>query len=286
MLEAERVTDSAAYHGEGPFWDDRAQRLLFLDVLAGDVLSFDQRGFLTRFPTPSPVVSVIRHRTFDGFVIATGNGLIAADAELAAFASMVDISVDPTCRINDGGCDPMGGFVVGTMACDERPSGGVVYRVAPDLDVTEITSPVSISNGIHWSADGTHAYYVDSPTRRIDVFDVDCETGMWSNRRPHLQVEPRGVPDGMAIDEEDGLWIAIWGAGRVNHYDSSGHLVESIAVPGVTQVSSCAFGGIARDVLYVTTSRKGLGSRQEPSAGALFAVNTDTRGALLYKFGG
>jgi sugar lactone lactonase YvrE len=188
---------------------------------------------------------------------------------------------------NDGGCDPFGGFVIGTMAYDERPGGGAVYRVTPDHRVVELLSPVSISNGVQWSADGAHVYYIDTPTRRVDVFDVDPETGAWSGRRAHIRFEDTaGYPDGMAIDEDGGLWVALWGGGAVNHYDSAGRLVETIGVPGVTQVSSCAFGGEARDVLYITTSRQGLPDDDEPSAGSVFAVNAESRGAEAPEFAG
>ena len=173
------------------------------------------------------------------------------------------------------------------MAYDERPGGGAVYRVTPDHQVIELLSPVSISNGVQWSADGTRVYYIDTPTRRVDVFDVDPETGAWSGRRVHIHVDGTpGYPDGMAIDEDDGLWVALWGGGAVNHYDATGRLVETISVPGITQASSCAFGGDGRDVLYITTSRQGLPDDQEPSAGAVFAVHTGSRGAVASEFAG
>jgi sugar lactone lactonase YvrE len=146
---------------------------------------------------------------------------------------------------------------------------------------------VSISNGVQWSADGTRVYYIDTPTRRVDVFDVDPGTGAWSGRRVHIHLDNTpGYPDGMAIDEDDGLWVALWGDGAINHYTAAGRLVETITVPGVTQASSCAFGDSGRDVLYITTSRQGLRYDQQPSAGALFAVHTGSRGAVVSEFAG
>jgi sugar lactone lactonase YvrE len=287
MRNAERVTVPVAYHGEGPFWDMPTGRLLSMDVLAGEIVVVDPSGGLSRCKVPSRVAAVVRRRASGGFVVATEHGLVAADEHLSTFERIAGITDDSDVRTNDGGCDPGGGFVIGTMAYDERPGGGKVYRVTPDHRVIELLSPVSISNGVQWSADGRRAYYIDTPTRRVDVFDVDPETGTWSGRKTHIDVGgTAGFPDGMAIDEEDGLWVALWGGGAVNHYDAAGRLVDTIGVPGVTQVSSCAFGGDGRDVLYITTSRQGLPHGHEPSAGAIFAVPAAARGAVAAEFAG
>jgi len=288
VRSAEQLTGPVAYHGEGPFWDWRSNRLLFMDVLAGTVVAIDSvGGFHRSYPLPSRATTVIRRRARGGFVIATEHGLVVADNGLTTLEQFVEVVDDPNVRTNDGGCDPFGGFVIGTMSYDEQPDGGAVYRVAPDRRVTEILAPVSISNGVQWSADGARVFYIDSPTRCVDVFDVDPRTGAWSGRRTHVRIDrTRGFPDGMAIDEEDGLWIALWGAGAVDHYDNRGRLVETISVPGVTQVSSCAFGGNDRSVLYITTSRKDLPAGQEPDAGAVFSVQTAVRGAAQAEFPG
>lgn len=288
MRGAERFTSSFAYHGEGPFWDTRSNRLLCMDVLAGNVVAIDSDGGLQRYSVPSRATTVIRHRAQTGFIMATEHGVVVTDEGFTTFESVAEVVLDPSVRTNDGGCDPLGGFVIGTMSYDERSSGGAVYRVTSECrQATTILAPVSISNGVQWSADGTHVYYIDTPTRRVDVFDFDLRTGAWSGRRTHLPVERTdGFPDGMAIDEDDGLWIALWGAGAVNHYDKDGRFVETITVPGVTQVSSCAFGGDDRTVLYITTSRKGLPTGHEPDAGAVFRVQTSVRGAAQAEFAG
>ncbi len=284
---AERVTEPIAYHGEGPYWDAPTGRLLSMDVLAGEIVAIDPSGGLSRCKVPSRATTVVRRRASGGFVIATDHGLVGADEQLSAFERIVDVTDDPNVRTNDGGCDPFGGFVIGTMAYDERPGGGAVYRVTPAHRVVELLSPVSISNGVRWSKDGSRVYYIDTPTRRVDVFDVNPQTGAWSGRRAHIHVDDTpGYPDGMAIDEDDGLWVALWDGGAVNHYDATGRFVETISVPGITQVSACAFGGDGRDVLFITTSRQGLPDDHEPSAGAIFAVHTGSRGAVESEFAG
>lgn len=284
---AERLTAPVTHHGEGPFWDEPHRRILVMDVLSAEVVAIESSQAVVRYKVPSRVATVIRRRASGGFVVATEHGLIAADETLSAFEPVAHLLQDPSCRTNDGGCDPLGGFVVGTMAYDERQGAGVVYRVHPDGHVAELLSPVSISNGVQWTADGRRAFYIDTPTRQVDVFDVDPLTGCWSGRRTHIAfADEPGFPDGMAIDEEDGLWVAMWGGGAVSHYDPLGRLVETISVPGATQVSSCTFGGDQRDLLFITTSRLGLPDDREPSAGAIFVAGTRSRGSIPAVFAG
>lgn len=258
-----------------------------MDVFASTVVAIDSQGQTQRYPVPGEAATIIRHRRHSGFVIATEREVMVADDNLCSFERIAELVNDSRVRTNDGGCDPLGGFVVGTMAYDEASGCGAVHRVAPSHQVTDLLAPVSISNGVQWSSDGTRAYYIDSPTRRVDVFDVDHYAGTWSGRRTHLSLDPfHGVPDGMAIDEDGGLWIAMWGAGVVGHYDNEGDLVETVMVPGASQVSSCAFGGDRQQDLYITTSRKGLAPAQEPDAGSVFVVSTSVRGASPSEFGG
>jgi sugar lactone lactonase YvrE len=287
MLSGDRITGVVTHHGEGPFWDAKNERLLCVDLLAGAIVAVSSSGEVNRYDVPSPVASLIRRRRSGGFVIGTERGVAIADERLSEFANCVEVSRVADVRTNDGGCDRFGTLFLGTMAYDERPGGGALYRVMPDGRVTSVLQDVTISNGVQWSADGMRAFYVDSASRRVDVFDVDPESGAWSRRRVHIELDSNpGFPDGMAIDEEDGLWVAMWGGGSVGHYDAVGRLVETIRVPGVTQVSSCAFGGENRGRLYVTTSRQGLAADREPDAGAVFASETGVCGAAVPEFWG
>ncbi|BBY78772.1 gluconolactonase [Mycolicibacterium parafortuitum] len=287
MARAEQLTAPCSYHGEGPFWDNYSARLMCVDVLASAVISIDEHGRTERHQVPSRAATLIRRRRSGGFVIGTDHGILLADSELSAFTPFADIVCDPSVRTNDGGCDPLGALVIGTMAYDETPGRGAVYRVTADTRSTVILAPVSISNGVQWSADGRRAFYIDSPTQRVDVFDVDSKTGEWSNRRTHIDLgNVEGIPDGMTIDCDDGLWVAFWGGGAVLHFDEMGLLNERIEVPGASQVSSCTFGGRDLSTLFITTSRQGLPSSVEPEAGAVFSISTATRGAVQAEFAG
>ncbi len=285
MHTAEFFVSAGAHHGEGPFWDDRTDRLLFVDALAGSVISVDTAGVAARHHLPSPAVTVIRRRTSGGYAVATEHDIAICDESFSTCQSIAQVIADPALRTNDGGCDPLGGFIIGTMAYEQTPGAGSVFRVGPDHRVTRLLGGVTISNGVQWSADGTRVFYIDTPTRRVDAFDVDPATGAWSGRRPHIRIDREdAAPDGMAADEEGGLWVALWGAGAVAHYDAAGRHVETIDVPGVTQVSSCTFGGSDRNVLFITTSRENLAPTEEPLAGAVFAFQTNFRGAALAEF--
>ena len=287
MTSAEPVTSAIAHHGEGPFWDEAADRVLFVDMLAGRILARGADGAVTAHPVPGTAATVIRRRATGGFAVTTNDRLLACDDGFADFVPIATVHADAAIRLNEGGCDPLGRFFIGSMAYDETTGAGAVFRIGTDGAVDVVLPEVTISNGLQWSADGTRALYVDTPTRRVDRFDVDPSTGEWSNRRPHIDVaDASGFPDGTAIDEEDGLWVAFFGGSAVRHYDAAARLVESIAVPGASQVTACAFGGPDRSTLFITTSRQDLAPVEEPQAGALWAVGTSYRGAVPHPFRG
>jgi len=287
MTAAERLTDSITFHGEGPFWDAEGDRLLFVDMLAGAVVSRDAAGRIARHAVPSSVAAVVRRRASGGFVVATERDLLAADDDLVGFAPIATGLVGDGVRLNEGGCDPLGAFLIGSMAYGGTPAGGSLQRVAPDGSVTPVLDGVTVSNGLQFSTDGRAAFYIDSPTGRIDRFDVDPATGAWSGRRTHVEIEDTpGGPDGLAIDVDGGLWVALYGGGAVRHYDAAGALVDEIAVPGATKVTACAFGEADLRTLYITTSREDLADDEEPLAGSLYAIRTDVAGAPPLAFAG
>ena len=160
----------------------------------------------------------------------------------------------PENRMNDGSCDRAGRFYAGTMADDERPAAGTLYRLDPDLSVTTIHTGVGISNGIGWSPDERLMYYVDSHTHQVDVFDYDPATGAMDGRRRFAAVGGGDVvPDGLTVDAEGGVWVAVWGGGAVLHHDPGGRVRETIELPA-EHVTSCAFAGPGLDRLYITTA--------------------------------
>lgn len=281
---AERFTEPVAAHGEGPFWDAPRERLLLVDMLAGDVLAADATGAVERHHV-GPVAAALRPRQAGGFVLAAEDRFLVLDDDLAVVEELAPVFADPSRRFNDGGCDPTGAFLVGTMAYDEAPGRGTLYRLDPDRGVSVVLEGVTISNGVQWTRDGRSALYVDTPTGRIDRFDVEESSGAWSGRRTFAEVAGPGLPDGLALDEEDGAWVALWGGGAVHRYDPSGRLDRVVELP-VSQVTACAFGGPDGRMLFITTSQQGVVQDEQPEAGAVFAYDAGIAGAPLHPYAG
>jgi sugar lactone lactonase YvrE len=278
---AEQITDPDAYHGEGPVWSPSRGALRWVDMLAGDVLSFDDSGAVVRKHVGS-VAAAVRPRTAGGAVIAVERGFVLEEPD-GSTRTLPEVWDDPQIRMNEGGCSPDGSFFCGSMHYEQLPGRAALYRLDPDLSVTPVFDDVTISNGLEWSPDGGLAYYVDTPTQRIDVFDYAAPNRL-TNRRPFAQVPAEvGSPDGLTVDASGGVWVAIWHGSQVRRYAPDGRLDLVVDVP-VTQVSACTFGGEHLDRLFITTSREGLDPGVEIEAGALWAYDAGVSGRPVRPF--
>jgi sugar lactone lactonase YvrE len=270
-VRAEPVTDSLTTLGEGPVWDGARGRLLWVDQLQGDVLATTlDGGAVERFHVGSVAACVVP-RSAGGIAVATKRGFALVDDD-GTITRLPPLWDDRTVRMNDGACDARGRFYCGSLSFDQEPDRGAVYRLDPDRSVHLVLEPVTLSNGLGWSPDGSTAYYVDSATQRVDAFAFDPDAGTFHDRRPLVEIPAAaGLPDGLTVDAEGGVWVALWRGGVVHRYAPDGALTEVVEVP-VTTPTSCVFAGDALDRLVVTTSRIGLDG-DEPLAGALFAVD-------------
>jgi sugar lactone lactonase YvrE len=285
VTTAIQVTESCTHHGEGPFWDPRVGRLCLVDMLAGVVVEWDTRGPVVRHPVGT-VAAVVRARAQGGYVLGVERGFALASDDFSVVETLPEVFAGDTIRMNDGGCDPQGRFYCGSMAYAMTPGAGTLYRLNADHSVERVLTGVTISNGLQWSRDGTTVYYSDTGTGRVDAFDFDPGTGDFSRRRRFVAIESGvGAPDGLAIDAEDGVWVALWGGGAVHRYDARGRLSEVVDLP-VPKVTACAFGGDDGQTLYITTSRDGLASGEQPEAGAIFSTRTGVTGAPQHAFVG
>ena len=279
---AEQATEPVAHHGEGAVWDERLERILWVDLLRGDVLSTAPgSGVVDRCHVASVAACVVP-RTGSGHLVATERGYAIVDTDIERLPDVWD---DDRVRMNDGACDPQGRFYCGSMAYDASPGRGVLYRLDPDRTVHRVLGPVTISNGLAWSPDGDVAFYVDSPTQRIDVLSFDPDAGTFSGRRPVVNIPADvGMPDGLTLDAEGGIWVALWSGAAVHRYSAAGSLECVIDIP-VRQPTSCAFGGRALDELYITTSAHDLDDA-ERGAGALFVARPGVSGLTSHRFAG
>jgi sugar lactone lactonase YvrE len=281
-MRAEQVTDPVAHHAEGPVWSDRWGGLRWVDMLAGDVLSLATDGTVARRHV-GDVAAALRPRSGGGAVIAVERGFALEGAD-GTLTPLEPVWSDPGVRMNEGGCDPDGRFWCGSMAYDQRPGAAALYRLDPDGQVHRVLEGVTISNGLDWSPDGSLAYYDDTATHRVDVFDYDRETGL-SARRPFVRLPDDGNPDGLTVDAEGGVWVAFFGGGVVHRYTSAGVLDVVVEVPAA-QVTACTLGGPRLDQLFVTTSREGLAPDDDPLAGALFRADVGVPGQPVREFAG
>jgi sugar lactone lactonase YvrE len=276
---------------EGPLWDPRIQRLLWVDIPAGLVHRLDvETGDDVVVHSAGEQVGCVALREAGGYVVATERGVDVADDDWhRAGATIALPGQPPDSRTNDGSVDPWGCFWIGTLAHDERPGAGALYRVAADRRVVQVLDGVTVSNGIDWSLDSAAMYYADSGTGRVDVFDVDLADGQVTGRRPFVEIEVAGaVPDGLTVDAEGFLWVALWGGGRVQRFTPDGRLDREVELPA-SQVTSPAFGGAGLGALYVTTARHGLSSadlERQPLAGSLFVHDPGVSGRAANAWAG
>lgn len=279
----EQVTDPIARHGECPMWAPAWGGLRWVDLAAGNVLALDASGTV-RQRTVGRLAAAIRPYGDGGMVVARARDIALVASWDAEPVSLGELWRDDGVRFNDGGCDPDGNFWIGSMAVDHSGGRGAMYRLGPDGRAQRRFDGLGVSNGLDWTADGATAYYTDSLTGRVDRFDYDTERGLHA-RRPFVSVpEQLGIPDGLAVDADGHVWVALWNGGAVHRYTPDGRLDDVLRLP-VRQVTACTFGGAGLDELYITTKPPGDGPPDHPAAGALFRARVGVRGQPVRPYG-
>lgn len=278
---------------EGPHWDHGSQKLFFVDIMNQLLCRLDPiSGSVTHtYIENGPVgVAIPVEDEPNKFVAGSGTDftLVTWDSEfnLTKASTQVFATVDKGHkgnRWNDGKVDSSGRFWGGTMGAEingkVQPNQASFYRIGKDFVPHVEISPVSISNGLAWSKEDDIFYYIDSPTREITAYDYEPVSGTISNKRIVFDFEKNniteGVPDGMTIDTDGNLWIAVFNGHVVlNVNPKTGKLIRIIRLPA-KRVTSVAFGGPNLQKLYVTTSSYGLSEeekKQQPKAGSVFEV--------------
>ncbi|NEB79555.1 SMP-30/gluconolactonase/LRE family protein [Streptomyces sp. SID14478] len=266
--------------GEGPTWDPAAGRLVWVDILGSRVHTYEPGSGRRTVLATEQHVGAAKPRTDGGLVVNLRDG-VASYAPDGTFSWLHREPV-PGRRGNDAAVAPDGALWAGSMAYDETPGGGNLLRVAPDGTTTEILDDVTVSNGTGWSPDGTLMYYVDTPTRRIDVFDVEGER-VGGRRELATVEEGAGFPDGLTVDAEGCVWVALWDGGALRRYTPSGTLDRTVLLP-VRRPTACAFGGPGLTDLYISTAHVGLNA-PTPLEGSLLVLPESGQGFTQPAFG-
>ncbi|MCR5569887.1 MAG: SMP-30/gluconolactonase/LRE family protein [Paludibacteraceae bacterium] len=296
-MEVKEVKTFKAQVGEGPIWDYKYNRLLWIDT-QGSVYIYET-GFMkkqkeggkgeTEVPYTvereikvGKMVGTMVPYTKDTVIVGLQDGIYKLDlkTERLTFMAAPEGGIEGN-KYNDGKCDASGRLWIGTMDnnCAPKKANFFVYD---GTDSRKVLDSVTISNGVAWSPDGTKMYYQDTPTRCVSQFDFDEEKGEISNRKEVIQLpEELGTPDGNTIDEEGMLWVANWGAACVTRWNpNTGELLQKISVPALN-VTAVAFGGENLDELYITTAALWMPEGEEknyPNAGKLFVVKPGVKG--------
>jgi sugar lactone lactonase YvrE len=275
--------------GEGPRWDAATGRLLWVDIEGRALHLFDPARAEDRGIQLGDRIGSAAPTDDGGVLVALADRLALVDPESESVQTLVKIPHGAEMRLNDGACDPAGRFWVGSVALDFAPGAAALYRYSGDGGLDRMLEGVTISNGIGWSPDGGTMYYVDSMAYRVDAFDFDLATGAISERRPLLVIERGGgIPDGLAVDDEGGIWVALWGRAAIRRYSPDGELERVLDVPA-DNVTACCFGGADGRSLYVTSASVDLSEekrRARPLAGSVFVTELDVSGPPARPFAG
>lgn len=275
---------------EGPFWDGERNRVLWVDINAGAVhsgtLSANRVSGDTLLRLPETVGAVVSSRRGD-LLVAGARRLYTVNPEGAVSLGAQILAEGTASRLNDGGCDPAGRFLVGSLALDARLNQEVLVRVEDGGRMTVIDDDLGLSNGLAFTPVGDRLYNVDTTSGIVWTRDYDSTTGRVGRRQEFLLLDG-DRPDGLCADELGNLWIAMWGAGQVRCYSAAGEplAVVDVAAPNSTSV---AFVGPSLDTLLITTASEQLSDEQRarhPDSGRLFIADVGVRGLAVPPWAG
>jgi|BEDMetMinimDraft_2_1075160.scaffolds.fasta_scaffold03090_1 sugar lactone lactonase YvrE len=275
--------------GEGPSWDEESGTLYWVDIKGGRVHWWNlSSGTFRTLDLKQTVSCVVPTRVKGKVMVTLKQSFAVLDLNSGSLSKVKEIRASDRVRFNDGKCDPRGRFWAGTMDMEEREPLGSLYVLGSDMSLRGVVEKVTVSNGIGWSPDHSEMYYIDSPTRRIMVLDYDVDTGQVKDRGRRIDLSSYpGVPDGMTVDSEGKLWVALWGGNRVLRIEPSGRVIGEVKVPAL-HVTSCVFGGARLNTLFITTAQDDVNSpaKTEGPDGRLFMIDLEVPGAPTYPFSG
>jgi sugar lactone lactonase YvrE len=286
--KADPLNNTRLVLGEGAIWSSLRNLFFYVDIEGQKVGLVDPVSGMTKQRQLAEKVGTVVPTEDGRLILGLENSISLFDFDSDELLELIKIEPEiPTNRCNDGKCDPAGRLWIGTMDKEAKGAVGALYCF-DGKEVKKMIPHRKVSNGICWSADNSQMYYIDSLDYNIKGYDFDVETGSVSNERIVVEMKESGfTPDGMTIDEQGMLWVAMWGEGTVNRYNPlSGELVGIVKV-NAPHVSSCAFGGATMTQLLITTARAELSDeqlKQFPESGSLFLVDVGIKGTQMNPF--
>ena len=281
MAFVELFYEAEGVVGEGPYWDWRDNSLLMVDITGGRALKLSSHaGLIWERQFDNHVGSIIGIEDSADYLLVEQRGIQRMDLGGKRNEILTLIEAGEQKRFNDAKADPAGRLWAGVMGYEKNPGDGALYSYQANGLMHQMITDLTVPNGMDWSNDGSTMYFIDSPTRRIGVYDFDLATAELT-LRSSIAIELPGNPDGMTVDADGNLWVALWDGGAVIQLSPTGKLLQEIKLP-VSRVTSCTFGGRDFTKLFITTASLGV---TEDLAGSVFVVDTDTQGrhANLFK---
>lgn len=271
------IVDHKCQLGEGPVWDEQNHCIWWVDILDKKIHQYKLHSKHHEVITLEEMPGSIALIDNSELLVAVESGIILIDRKTKSTEKLVTIHDKQSgLRFNDGKCDPYGNFWVGTMALTGYDKKGCVYMFDSDKNISVKIADTKVSNGMAWDENKEKFYFIDTPTQQVVSYDFNIN-GKLKNKRIVIKIpDDNGKPDGMTIDTEGMLWVAMWGGGKIMRWNpTNGELLDEMQLP-VSQVTSCTFGGKEMNDIYVTSALTGLSEqeiKEQPQAGCLFVLS-------------
>ena len=282
LMNVQVAHRSPSHLGEGPVWDEAGHRLLWVDITAGELHAYDPLTQLDQVIwRHEDVLAAVALATTGELVLALRHHIVALNEVSGMIRPLAQLQVDAQVRFNDAGVDPAGRLVIGTMEEEPTPGTAALFRLEYDGAITTLLTGLGLSNGMCWDQAGRTLYFIDSLSVGIAAYDYPSSSGaLGPPIRTIMIPEDVGIPDGMTIDAEGNLWVALWGGGAVWNLAPDGELLATVEMP-VSQPTSVTFAGEGSPELYITSATQHLSTERrasEPLAGSLFRASVAAQG--------
>lgn len=259
-MKAELFYSSSCQLGESPIWDEDWGSCFWIDILGKSIYEYKWDSKTISHYQINHLISLVVPGRKGELITAFQGGVGRFNLANQSMSVITDMNLDwKYLRCNDGVADNDGQLWVGTMYLQHLKNAGSVYRINAKNQLKVKIKNVTISNGMCWSLDNKRLYYTDSVTREIRSYFFDKESDDLHFEKVVVRIpQDKGLPDGMAMDEEGNIWVALWGGFGVGRFDIvSGRMISFIEIP-VPYVTFCSFVGTHLDTLIITTAKDGM----------------------------